>query len=53
MTINKSQGITLSHALVDMDDINKAWNREQKARMAYTAVTRATDKVSIEGELSQ
>lgn len=52
MTINKAQGITLHHALVDLNDMNIARNREAAARMAYTAVTRATTYVTIEGELS-
>ena len=52
MTINKAQGVTLKHALVDLDDISKCRDRSQKARYAYTAVTRATDYVTIEGDLA-
>lgn len=52
ITVNKAQGITLKHALIDLDDINQCWDREQKTRMAYTAVTRATTYVTIEGELT-
>lgn len=51
MTIQKCQGTTLYHVLVDMWDINTARDPEQAARMAYTAVSRATDYVTIEGEL--
>lgn len=51
MTINKCQGTTLHHALIDMDDIGICQNREQAARLAYTAVTRATTYVTIEGAL--
>ncbi len=51
MTVNKAQGITLKHALVDLCDMNGCRDYEQKIRMAYTAVTRATDYVTIEGEL--
>ena len=53
MTVNKAQGITLKHALIDMSDINKAsyFNREMAARLAYTAVTRGDTFVTIEGEL--
>ena len=51
MTVNKAQGTTLKHALVDLYDINSCRDREQKTRLAYTAITRATDYVTIEGEL--
>lgn len=51
MTVNKAQGITLKHALIDLCDMNGCRDYEQKTRMAYTAVTRATDYVTIEGEL--
>lgn len=51
MTVNKCQGVTLKHALIDLDDINQCRGREAKVRLAYTAVTRATDYVTIEGEL--
>tara|TARA_R110000737_G_scaffold12669_6_gene28589 strand:- start:331 stop:1716 length:1386 start_codon:yes stop_codon:yes gene_type:complete len=51
MTVNKSQGTTLKHVLVDLYDINGCRDKEQAARLAYTAVTRATDNVTIEGEL--
>lgn len=52
MTVNKAQGITLKHALVDLCDMDGCRDYEQKTRMAYTAVTRATDFVTIEGELT-
>jgi hypothetical protein len=54
MTVNKAQGITLKHALIDMSDINKAssFSREMAARLAYTAVSRGTTFVTIEGELT-
>jgi len=51
MTINKAQGVTLKHALVDLWDIDGCRSREQKARMAYTAYTRPTTYLTIEGEL--
>ena len=53
MTINKAQGITLKHALVDLTDINSARSAEQAARLAYTGVTRATTYVTIEGSLDE
>ena len=54
MTVNKAQGITLKHALIDMADLNKAssFGREMAARLAYTAVSRGTTYVTIEGELT-
>lgn len=51
MTINKSQGVTLKHALVDLWDIDTCRSKEQKARLAYTAYTRPTHFLTIEGEL--
>ena len=51
MTVNKAQGVTLKHVLIDLDDINTCREREQRTRLAYTAVTRATDYVTIEGNL--
>lgn len=51
ITINKCQGSTLSHALIDLNNINICRNDEQAARMAYTGVSRPKMKVTIEGEL--
>lgn len=51
MTINKAQGVTLKHALIDMGDISICQDPGQASRYAYTAVTRATHYVTIEGEL--
>jgi len=51
MTVNKSQGVTLKHALVDLCDIDACRSKEQKARLAYTAYTRPTHFLTIEGEL--
>ena len=53
MTVNKAQGVTLKHALVDLTDINCCRSNEQKARLAYTAYTRPTHFLTIEGELDQ
>lgn len=52
MTVNKAQGITLKHSLVDLCDMDGCRDYEQKTRMAYTAITRATDFVTIEGSLT-
>ena len=51
MTINKSQGTTLKHVLIDLWDVSRCKDKGQAARLAYTAVTRATDYVTIEGQL--
>ena len=51
ITINKCQGSTLKHALIDMDNISGCRSDEQAARMAYTGVSRPTCYVTIEGEL--
>ena len=51
ITVNKCQGRTLKHVLIDMYDLDTCRDRGQKARLAYTGVTRATDVVEIEGEL--
>jgi hypothetical protein len=51
MTVNKCQGRALRHVLKDMYDIDTCRDSSQKARLAYTGVSRATDIVEIEGEL--
>jgi len=51
VTVNKAQGCTLKHALVDLVDINTCQSKEQKARLTYTAYTRPTDFLTIEGNL--
>lgn len=53
VTVNKAQGVTLKHTLVDLCDINTCRSREQKARLVYTAYTRPTDYLTIEGELDE
>ena len=53
MTVNKAQGTTLKHALIDLWDINTVRDHEQKVRLAYTAISRASDYVTIEGELDE
>jgi len=53
MTVNKAQGITLKHALVDLCDIDRCRDYEQKVRLAYTAVSRGNTFVTIEGELTK
>ena len=51
MTVNKCQGRTLKHVLIDMYDLDTCRDAGQKTRLAYTGVSRATDVVEIEGEL--
>ena len=53
MTINKAQGVTLKHALIDLNDVSICQDNGQMSRYAYTAVTRATHYVTIEGQLDQ
>ena len=51
ITVTKSQGSTYEHVLVDLNDIDRCWDRETKARLAYTAVSRASKKVTVDGYL--
>jgi exodeoxyribonuclease-5 len=51
ITVAKAQGSTYEHVLVDMNNIDRCWDREAKARMAYTAVSRASNKVTVDGSL--
>ena len=53
ITVNKAQGKTLHHVLIDMYDVNSCREREQRVRLAYTAVSRASSKLTIEGELDE
>ena len=46
-TVHSSQGETLKEVFIDATDINKARTADQKARLAYVAITRAIDRVHI------
>jgi ATP-dependent exoDNAse (exonuclease V) alpha subunit len=51
-TVNKAQGSTLKEVCVMMDNIDSCRDESQKRRLAYTAVSRGTHKVYVEGELT-
>ena len=51
MTVNKAQGSTMQEVCIFADNFNISRDYYQKVRLMYTAVTRATHKVVIEGEL--
>ena len=48
MTVNKAQGITLKHALVDLNNIDNCRHKEQRARLVYTAASRPHTFLTIE-----
>ncbi len=47
MTNHRAQGSTIEHVCVDMFDLMKMPEREERARAIYTAVTRASQKLMI------
>jgi len=51
ITVNKAQGSTFDHVLIDLNDIDRCWDRESKARLAYTGVSRASKLVTVDGYL--
>lgn len=50
-TVHKSQGSTYKTVYIDLYDIGKCHNPDDVARMLYVAITRASDKVYLYGEL--
>ena len=48
ITVNKAQGITLKHCLMDLTNIDVCGHKEQNARLAYTAATRPHTFLTIE-----
>ena len=50
-TVHKSQGSTYDTVFIDVDDISKNTNRNEVARLMYVAITRASRKVFIKGQL--
>lgn len=52
LTVHKSQGSTYREVFVDLNDIglNKRW--QETARLAYVAVTRASDRLHIYGSIT-
>lgn len=52
-TTHKSQGSTLTSAIVDLADIGRSTNREQTARLQYVALSRAKHRLYIRGQLPE
>lgn len=50
-TVHKSQGSTYDTVFVDLNDIGRCNIAEDVARMLYVAITRASNKVVLYGEL--
>lgn len=50
-TINKSQGSTYKRVYIDLDDIKRCRMGTQMARLLYVAVSRASEKVILTGDL--
>lgn len=47
LTTHKSQGSTFTRTFVDLDDIEACRDPEEKKRLKYVAVTRASDKLTV------
>ena len=50
-TINKAQGSTYKNIFIDINDIGRNTQNQNIARLMYTAITRASDKVYMFGDL--
>lgn len=50
-TVNKAQGSTYKYVFIDLDDIRRNNKNSEIARLMYTAITRASDKVYMYGSL--
>lgn len=50
-TINKAQGSTYKTVFLDLDDVKKCNQPNLVARMLYVAVSRASDKVYLTGDI--
>lgn len=50
-TVHKSQGSTHNTVFIDLTDIGSCKKWQEVARMLYVAITRASDKVVLYGEL--
>jgi ATP-dependent exoDNAse (exonuclease V) alpha subunit len=51
LTCHKAQGSTYKEVFVDLEDISRNNNWKEAARLAYVAVTRASDRLHIYGTL--
>lgn len=47
LTVHKSQGSTFEQVIMDVRDINFNQNKEEKEKMLYTAVTRASNLIIL------
>ena len=50
-TVHKSQGSTYKETFIDLNDISKNTKWNEVCRMVYVAITRASNKVHLYGEL--
>lgn len=50
-TIDKSQGSTFDTVFVDVEDVSKCTHNSQIARLMYVAISRASNKVIMRGNL--
>lgn len=47
ITVHKSQGSTYKKTIINVNDLNLNTNRKEKERLWYTAITRASDKITL------
>jgi len=52
LTVHKSQGSTYKEVFVDLKDIGLNTRWQETARLAYVAITRASDRLHIYGSIS-
>jgi len=41
------QGSTYKETIINLKDVDRNFNRKEKTRLLYTAITRASDKVNF------
>lgn len=51
MTAHSSQGSTFDDVFINLDQISRCYNLEERQRLLYVAITRASRKVHLTGEL--
>lgn len=47
ITVHKAQGSTYREVFLDYDDVNLNHNTEERARLIYTAITRASERLTV------
>ena len=52
LTCHKAQGSTYKEVFVDLNDIGLNKNWQEVARLAYVAITRASDKLHVFGSIT-